>query len=189
MKFHQENPSVNYGLKIDSVQRAVRVCRLVVAHFHRSWKKKRDLKKEQQKLGLPDHKLIHKRKTKGGLTSLLKQAVKIKKRKPEVLARNLSVSEAVQREILGYLSLPESDVEVDPLNWWKMNAQSFPHLSMLACKYLCSPATSVPSERLFSGYGLIVTPQRNRLSAETVQNIFESQFIICLVFLNTFLNK
>ncbi|MGH0158908.1 UNVERIFIED_CONTAM: hypothetical protein FKN15_036490 [Acipenser sinensis] len=112
-----------------------------------------------------------KRKTKGGLTSLLKQAVKIKKRKPEVLARNLSVSEAVQREILGYLSLPESDIEVDPLNWWKMHAQSFPHLSMLACKYLCLPAMSVPSERLFSGCGLIVTPQRNRLSAETVQKL------------------
>ncbi|MGH0166862.1 UNVERIFIED_CONTAM: hypothetical protein FKN15_051702 [Acipenser sinensis] len=56
---HNLDLCVNHGLKIDSVQRAVRVCRLVVAHFHRSWKKKRDLKKEQQKLGLPDHKLIH----------------------------------------------------------------------------------------------------------------------------------
>ncbi|MGH0135711.1 UNVERIFIED_CONTAM: hypothetical protein FKN15_026195 [Acipenser sinensis] len=47
---HNLDLCVNHGLKIDSVQRAVRVCRLVVAHFHRSWKKKRDLKREQQKL-------------------------------------------------------------------------------------------------------------------------------------------
>lgn len=37
----------------------------------------------------------------------------------------------------------------DPINWWKANASQFPTLQRPARKYLCVPATSVPSEKLF----------------------------------------
>ena len=37
----------------------------------------------------------------------------------------------------------------NPLTWWKMRAMQYVHLSELAKKILCIPATSAPSERVF----------------------------------------
>ncbi|CAG8510961.1 12761_t:CDS:2 [Cetraspora pellucida] len=47
----------------------------------------------------------------------------------------------------------------------------FPILSLLAHKYLCIPATSVPCERLFSDAGNLITPQHTRLSSKTIGKI------------------
>ena len=44
----------------------------------------------------------------------------------------------------------------------------FDLLSRLAKKYLCVPGTSVPSERLFSKAGELVSILRNRLKAKNV---------------------
>ena len=41
----------------------------------------------------------------------------------------------------------------DPLHWWKLNEIQFPHLKIIAKKYLCVPATAVPSNRLFTKDG------------------------------------
>ena len=56
----------------------------------------------------------------------------------------------------------------NPLLWWKEHQAEFPQLSKLARRVLCIPATSAPSERIFSVAGLTVTKQRNRLTAENV---------------------
>lgn len=50
-----------------------------------------------------------------------------------------------------------------PLKWWKENAPMYPRLSSLSKAYLTVPATSVPSERVFSTAGDIVSAQRSQL--------------------------
>lgn len=55
-----------------------------------------------------------------------------------------------------------------PLQWWSSRAGTHPQLSVLAHKYLTSPATSVPCERRFSLTGHIVLKKRAALSSENV---------------------
>jgi hypothetical protein len=59
----------------------------------------------------------------------------------------------------------------DPLLWWRKNEDKYPVLSRIAKKFLGVPATSVPSERIFSSAGLLITKLRNRLSSELVDKI------------------
>nr|XP_041631680.1 uncharacterized protein LOC108084373 isoform X2 [Drosophila kikkawai] len=56
----------------------------------------------------------------------------------------------------------------DVLTFWKEKAPAMPLLSMLAQKVLCIPATSTPSERVFSIAGLTITQKRSQLSPHNV---------------------
>lgn len=56
-----------------------------------------------------------------------------------------------------------------PLKYWQNYSQS--PLSKLAKRYLTIIATSVPSERLFSRAGNIITDLRNRLTGEHLQQL------------------
>ncbi|CAN0433173.1 unnamed protein product [Laminaria digitata] len=47
----------------------------------------------------------------------------------------------------------------------------YPHIAILARKYLAVQASSAASERVFSQGGLVVTKKRNRLSGEMVGDI------------------
>ena len=58
--------------------------------------------------------------------------------------------------------------DFNPLTWWRTNCTLFPMLSSLVRKYLCVPATSTPSERVFSTAGNLVTQKRSMLKPETV---------------------
>ena len=75
----------------------------------------------------------------------------------------------VESEIDRYISEPQRTE--DPLRWWKGNASRFPHLQRLARRYLCRPCTSVPSERIFSAAGNMVTKGRTRLDPDTVDEL------------------
>jgi hypothetical protein len=59
--------------------------------------------------------------------------------------------------------------QIDPLLWWQSQQQGFPILSQMARDYLCIQATSVASEQAFSVAGLVISPLRNRLEAETAR--------------------
>lgn len=61
--------------------------------------------------------------------------------------------------------------EMDPLNWWKLHSPLFPKLQDCAKKFLCIPATSVPSERLFSKAGELVSQKRSSLSDDNINMI------------------
>ena len=75
----------------------------------------------------------------------------------------------IEKEIKWYSSLPVvQDKNHDVLAWWSKHATTFPRLALLARKYLCGTATSVPSERLFSAAGYIVSDRRSCLKPATV---------------------
>jgi hypothetical protein len=59
----------------------------------------------------------------------------------------------------------------EPLDWWKINAYKYPSLAKLSKTYLCIPATSVPSERIFSLAGQTVSKLRASLDPDTVNEI------------------
>lgn len=59
----------------------------------------------------------------------------------------------------------------DPLMWWRGRTSVYPRLSHLARKKFCVVATSVPSERVFSKSGQLISERRSRLSAKNVQMI------------------
>ena len=83
----------------------------------------------------------------------------------------LTPQEKVKQELDCYLGHPQLEIEESPLSWWKIEHQRYPHLSRLARKYLCLCATSVPSERIFSVAGEIVSDRRSALKPEKVDQL------------------
>lgn len=74
-------------------------------------------------------------------------------------------------EIKGFLSEPLLPRTSDPLEWWKSRATVFKKTCDVMKTRLCIVATSVPSERIFSKAGQIITDKRNRLSPGKVQEL------------------
>ncbi|CAH1114870.1 unnamed protein product [Psylliodes chrysocephalus] len=78
-----------------------------------------------------------------------------------------------------YLEMEILDRKKDPfLEFWAKHKLSFAELYDLALKYLSIPATSVPSERVFSKAGQLTNSRRNRLSPKNLDQIIflNSQF-------------
>ena len=78
-------------------------------------------------------------------------------------------------EFTSYIEEPPLHPNSNPLQWWMRNEERFPKVAAVARRYLCAPSTSVPSERVFTATGNIVTKKRCSLLPENVN---------CLVFLN-----
>ncbi|XP_033634973.1 zinc finger BED domain-containing protein 4-like isoform X1 [Asterias rubens] len=81
---------------------------------------------------------------------------------PEAMAKD---------EVLRYIREPSLTLEEDPLKWWKMNEHRFKLLARAAREYLCIPVTSVPTERLFSTAGDIVSSKRACLKPSHVDHL------------------
>ncbi|XP_057684886.1 E3 SUMO-protein ligase ZBED1 [Corythoichthys intestinalis] len=77
----------------------------------------------------------------------------------------------VKVEVTSYKAVNCIALDSDPLLWWKTNETIFPLTAKLARHYLAIPATSVPSERVFSTAGDIVTASRSALSADNVDKL------------------
>ena len=56
----------------------------------------------------------------------------------------------------------------NPLQWWKVNGHVFPSIQAVAKLYLSTLATSIPSERLFSKAGELISAKRNRLKDKNI---------------------
>ena len=71
-------------------------------------------------------------------------------------------------EVTRYKGEPAVLDSEDPLKWWKKNEERFPVLAQVCKSILSIPATSTPSERLFSAAGLICSKKRASVSREHV---------------------
>ena len=81
---------------------------------------------------------------------------------------SIPVEAQIQKEVEDYLLATKPDPESNPLDWWKMHSQLYPTLAQLAKRYLCIPAASSASERVFSSSGHIVSKKRCSLKPEKV---------------------
>ena len=92
-----------------------------------------------------------------------------KKAKHALLAKHINTVSSNDRELQQYrcISVASDDV----LHWWKRQAETFPRLSSLAQGILAVPATSAPSERVFSIAGLILQAKRSSLAPENVNKL------------------
>jgi hypothetical protein len=91
------------------------------------------------------------------------------------MSQKLKNLEQVEDEVHRYTHLEPIPLMSDPLLWWKSHECILPLLAKKARQLLCVPATSVPSERVFSTAGDILCAQRSTL---------KSKHIDYLIFLN-----
>ncbi|KAJ8728544.1 hypothetical protein PYW07_006240 [Mythimna separata] len=71
-------------------------------------------------------------------------------------------------DVRQYLEKPVIDRKECPVKYWRYTNNRLKELAML---YLCIPASSVPSERIFSKAGQILTERRNRLKDKRLNEL------------------
>ena len=97
-------------------------------------------------------------------------------KKNSILKKIFSFSQqkpSLQREFDASQAMPQAPDrhKVDPLQWWKANKGHLPLLAELAREWLCVPAASSSSERLFSQSGHIISSKRQNLDPSTSKKL------------------
>ncbi|XP_049923439.1 E3 SUMO-protein ligase ZBED1-like [Epinephelus moara] len=77
-----------------------------------------------------------------------------------------SFTEQMQKELDIYKGLPAIPSGQDPVAWWWGKRDTLSNLSALSDTYFCVPASSTPSERVFSCAGHAISQERCRISPE-----------------------
>ncbi|KAF2881125.1 hypothetical protein ILUMI_25036 [Ignelater luminosus] len=90
----------------------------------------------------------------------------------------------IRKTITEYSAEKRVAYDIDPLTWWKVNKERYGLLFPMVRHYLVTPPTSVPSECIFSGAGLLYTPHRNRLEGEKASKLLFLKFNIPLLKFN-----
>ena len=87
-----------------------------------------------------------------------------------MLSSTTQEAEEIIEELERYMREPVIDRKKgNPLEWWKSNGFRYKGLSGLARRFLCSPPSSVPSERVFSTIGNIYEEKRTSLKGENAE--------------------
>ena len=74
-------------------------------------------------------------------------------------------------EVAEYLKEDKINFTQSPFEWWMNKKGKYPILARLARIYLAVPATSTPSERLFSDAGNLLTSKRARINSELFKHM------------------
>ena len=85
-----------------------------------------------------------------------------------------STADPAELEVTKYLSSESFQYDASThniLEAWKKDVTQFPVLSKMALYYLSAPATSVPSERVFSDAGFIVNQKRSNLDPKMIDKL------------------
>ena len=90
------------------------------------------------------------------------------KEKQQVTSNILTATELKVRRHLETASLFR---DAKPLEYWKDHCSTLPRLSLIARDVLSIPETCVPSERLFSKAGELISNRRSSLKAKNVDRI------------------
>ena len=86
--------------------------------------------------------------------------------------KRLSGIQAVESELRRYQDEETIDnLDSDPLVWWNSRVCQYPLLSQLVRMVWSLPATSVPSEQVFSAAGNVLTKRRARLLPENLDKL------------------
>uniref|UniRef100_A0A7M4FBM7 BED-type domain-containing protein n=1 Tax=Crocodylus porosus TaxID=8502 RepID=A0A7M4FBM7_CROPO len=82
-----------------------------------------------------------------------------------------------------YLDEDVEPLDCDPLAYWATRSQMWPDLATVAREHLSCPPASVPSERVFSIAGDVVTPHRTCLDPGLVEQLARLHLLIlpCLL--------
>ncbi|KOC63914.1 Zinc finger BED domain-containing protein 1 [Habropoda laboriosa] len=86
----------------------------------------------------------------------------------DFIFHNLQGLSGSNSELQIYLQDIEINHNICPLEWWKTREQKYPRLAKIAKKYLCIPAISASSERVFSTAGNIGSSKPTSLLSENV---------------------
>ena len=82
-----------------------------------------------------------------------------------------NLTDHARNELVRYEAEATLDLDSNPLRWWMEREKLFPILSDFACKLFSLPATSVPSEQIFSCAGNVVIEKQSRLLAHNVNRL------------------
>ena len=93
----------------------------------------------------------------------------------------LTINDSVNKEVSDFLQEPLLKRCDDPAIWWKHNKIRYPALSNVAQIHLAPPPTSVPSERLFSVAGDVISEHRARLNSENAEKLIFLKYNASLI--------
>ncbi|XP_051536280.1 uncharacterized protein LOC127430502 [Myxocyprinus asiaticus] len=97
-----------------------------------------------------------------------------KKRRMSVLVISSDTDtdeEPIEQCLNCYKVEAKMDMEGCPLQWWTKRKATYVRLASIVRKYLSTPATKVPCERLFSLSGHIIQKKRASLSPDNVKGL------------------
>lgn len=95
----------------------------------------------------------------------------------------------IENELNLYLSIPKFNFEQDSLEWWNLNKDYFPTISISVTKTMTVQTTSIASERVFSKGDSVLTDFRSSLTNEhATQLIFLSMNKNIIIARTLFLN-